>query len=105
MQQVPDAPEPSTEDREPYEFDIGEKCGKCNLVILDNWNCDKGCADKRIRGGWSKPAPRCLAAHNAEPLVFAPGMIARRGVPNATQHAASCGYSKGRDTRQEGTYN
>ena len=76
MQQVPDAPEPSTEDREPYEFDIGENCGKCNLVIQDNWNCDKGCADKRIREGWSKPAPRCLAAHNAEPLVCASGMMA-----------------------------
>jgi hypothetical protein len=76
MQQVPDAPEPPTQSRDPYDLKWGDKCDQCSLVIQDNWNCSNGCPGKKIREAFSKSAPRCLAAHNAEPLVCVSGMIA-----------------------------
>ena len=71
MQQVPDAPEPYTQSRDPEDLMCGEKCDQCSLVVQDNWNCSNGCPGKKIREAFSKSAPHsgCLAAHNAEPLV------------------------------------
>jgi hypothetical protein len=76
VQQVPDAPEPSTQFLDPEDLKCGDKCGQCSLVIQDNWNCSNGCPGKKIREAFSKSAPHCLAAHNAEPLVCVSGMIA-----------------------------
>lgn len=64
-----DLSEPSTQDMNPEDLNFGDNCNECNFVIQDNWNCLKGCPDKRIREAFSKPVPHCLAAHNADSIL------------------------------------